>query len=92
MISIEQLPGLLDGPRPVGEPEFLVAAGKFEAYAIELEMLWRWDLFKDGEHFHTGSALSRDSVLRSAEAKIKFFGSNEEIAELLKASQESSGK
>lgn len=87
MITIEQLPGLADGPRPVGGLELLIATGKFEAYAIELEMLWRWDLFKDGEHFHTGSALSRSSVLRSAEAKIKFFGSNEDILDLIKACQ-----
>ncbi len=87
---MEDLPGIVGGPTPVGEPELLIEAGNLKAYCLEMEMLWRWDLFKDEEHFHTGCALSKDSALRAAQGKIKLYGTNEQLAMLVMKSRESS--
>lgn len=51
----------------------LFQEGRYAAYAYDLEFGWRWVITRDGEEIQEGSALSRESALRSSRHVLAFF-------------------
>lgn len=78
-MHIDDFPKIEDGPSVVTEPELVYSAGDFDVYLTELEMLWRYDLFKDGEHIYYAGAISKSSAERSAIMKVKLLSNNSNI-------------
>ncbi|MEQ1603050.1 MAG: hypothetical protein HOP04_07845 [Methylophilaceae bacterium] len=52
----------------------LKEVGRYAAYGLETECLWRWDIYKDGSHVQTGAALSLESAKRSVDHVLAFYG------------------
>lgn len=48
--------------------------GRYAAYGLETECLWRWDIYRDGSHVQTGAALSFDSAKRNVDHVLAFYG------------------
>jgi len=73
MIEYEDLPQLFGGPAVIADTILLLEDGEFRVYGTELEIMWRWDLYKNEEHLHTGCAQRPESCVVSAKGKISFF-------------------
>lgn len=73
MIELEDLPRLGDGSAVIANPVLLLEDGEFCVYGTELEIMWRWDLYRNEEHLHTGCAQRPESCIVSAKGKISFF-------------------
>jgi len=73
MIEFEDLPQFAGGPAVIANPILLLEDGEFRVYGTELEIMWRWDLYKNEEHLHTGCAQRPESCVVSAKGKISFF-------------------
>lgn len=73
MIELADLPGITGGPAALADPVLLLEDGEFRVYGTELEIMWRWDLYKDDTHLHTGCAQRPESCVVSASGKIGFF-------------------
>ena len=78
-MHIENFPKIADGPSVVSEPELVYSDNNFDVYLTELEMLWRYDIFKDGEHIYYAGSISKSSAERAAITKVKLLSSNSNI-------------
>jgi soluble methane monooxygenase-binding protein MmoD len=57
-----------------GDHILLRESGAYAAYGLELECLWRWDIYRDGSHIQTGCAISLDSAKVSVNHVLAFYG------------------
>lgn len=73
MIESQDLPQFAGGPAVIADTILLLEDGEFRVYGTELEIMWRWDLYKNEEHLHTGCAQRPESCVVSAKGKISFF-------------------
>lgn len=73
MIELEDLPPFAGGITAIANPVVLLEDGEFRVYGTELEIMWRWDLYRNEEYLHTGCAQRPESCVASAKGKISFF-------------------
>lgn len=57
----------------VGKPMLVYAEDDYRVYATELEIMWRWDLFKGDRHLHMSWAHRPETCADAGRRKIAFF-------------------
>ena len=61
-------------PMPEGTTRVtLLDAGRYVAYAYDLDFMWRWVITRDGEEVQDGPALSQESARECVTRVMAFF-------------------
>ncbi|MDD2877287.1 MAG: hypothetical protein PHT60_11630 [Acidiphilium sp.] len=72
-LEIPEIPHVAGQPAIIGKTTLAYSEGEFRVYTTELEILWRWDLYKGERHLHTGCAHSQEGGVLQSQSKIRFF-------------------
>ena len=83
-----EMPAIEGQPTIVASAKMAYQEGDYRVYATELEIAWRWDLFKGSNHLHTGFAYSLETSVDTARRKIVFF-KRPNVTRILSLSDES---
>jgi soluble methane monooxygenase-binding protein MmoD len=54
---------------------------RYQAYTVDLEYMWRWEILRDGEFVQEGCSLSQDSAREAVAHVLSFFRRQDESAQ-----------
>ncbi|NMM29074.1 MAG: hypothetical protein HHJ12_17795 [Glaciimonas sp.] len=64
--------------RPTNEHVFLRAVGRYTAYAIDLEYLWRWEIYLEADQLvQDGGSISLASATEAVDHVLAYFSARD---------------